>query len=362
MASHTLPPALAASTSTSTPSCYTAVPGKNGYVPPSACNAVWAYSPSFSGAIAFSFFFGMLTIAQLFFAFRYRKGFCWVIIMGASWELISFVTRAMGAKDQQSTPLGFASTLLFLLAPLWINAFVYMTAGRMIWMFHPEKKVWRVKAVSLAKYFVWLDVFSFVVQGVGGTMLSPGSSASQQNLGKNIYMIGLGVQEGFIVMFFALVVRFQITVRRLEALGQAPPTTQTRNGRRWKALTYVVYAVLVLITIRIIFRLVEFSAGIEVSNPLPYHEYYALVLDALPMLLALLALTVLHPGMVLKGPESQFPSRKERKMAKKAAKAEKKQKKEDKRHGKSYAGGVTYETRQENNKGAGHDVEMGIVR
>jgi hypothetical protein len=81
---------------------------------------------------------------------------------------------------------------------------------------------------------------------------------------------------------------------------------------------------------RIVFRLVEFSAGIEESNPLPYHEAYALALDASPMLLAITILSVLHPGMVLQGPESEFPSRKvkkqmkkERKEAKKAIKASK---------------------------------------
>jgi len=258
------------------------------------------------------------------------------MIMGVVWELASFVLRALGAHHQDKLVYAFASTILFLLAPLWINAFVYMTAGRLIWTFHPLKKVWRLKAVSLAKYFVWLDVFSFLVQVVGGTMLSPGSSANTMKVGKNIYMTGVGVQQLFIVLFFALTVRFQIEVRRHEGRSGA---VGTWFSGRWQAVTYAVYASLVLISMRIIFRLLEFSAGTDTSNPLPYHEKYALALDAFPMAFAISILAVLHPGLALRGPESEFPSRKERKAEKKRVKAEKKKAKEERKFkGQGYQG------------------------
>ena len=44
--------------------------------------------------------------------------FCWVIVMASAWELGSFVTRALGARDQQSSGLSLVSQLLVLLAPL----------------------------------------------------------------------------------------------------------------------------------------------------------------------------------------------------------------------------------------------------
>lgn len=317
-----------ASTTSSAPTatCTTATPGKYGYVPPDACNAYWGYSPSFAAAIAFSTLFGILTLAHLGLAVLFRKGFCWVIVMGAAWELVAFVTRALASHDQQSLGYAFASSLFFLLAPLWINAFVYMTAGRLIWTFHPEKRIWKLKAISIGKYFVWLDIFSFVVQGIGGTMLSPGSSASTMKTGKNVYMFGIGIQQFFILLFFGLVVRFQLDVQRIQPSGWL--------SKRWQWVTYGVYAVLILITMRIIFRLDEFSAGTDISNPLPYHEKYALALDAMPMTLALFILAAVHPGLALKGPESEFPSRKERKAEKKKLKAEKKARKQEKKMAK----------------------------
>ncbi|KAF2248011.1 hypothetical protein BU26DRAFT_325639 [Trematosphaeria pertusa] len=349
---------LASTTTTSpTASCTTAVPGKYGYVPPDACNAYWAFSPSFAAAVAFSTLFGILMLAQICLAILFRKGFCWVMIMGASWEVVAFITRALGAHHQQSLAYAFVSSLLFLLAPLWVNAYVYMTAGRLIWTFHPEKRVCGVKALSIGKYFVWLDIFSFIVQGIGGSMLSPGASADTMKLGKNIYMTGLGVQQLFILLFIALVVRFHVEVLRYEQTG-----TATLVNNKWKWVTYALYASLVLITMRIIFRLIEFSAGTDISNPLPYHEIYPLVLDAMPMLIAIFILTVVHPGLALKGPESEFPSRKERKAEKKKIKAEKKARKRERKMAKK--GALAMDTSYEHQQASREelmreDIEMG---
>ena len=322
MATPTSNSPVSTTSSSPTASCTTAVPNKYGYVHPEACNAQWSYDPSFPAAVTFATLFGLLTIAHIGLAVFHRKGFSWVMIMGVGWELIAFVIRAIATRNQQSQTLAIISTLFFLLAPLWVNAYAYMTAGRLIWTYHPDKKVWGFKAISIGKWFVWFDIASFLVQATGGSMLSPGNDASTMTSGKNIYMAGVGVQQGFIILFTALIVRFQLDVQRL----------YTQN-KRWLWLTFALYASLILISIRIIFRLVEFSAGVEISNPLPYNEVYALILDAFPMTLAILVLAVVHPGLALKGPESEFPSRKERKAEKKRVKAEKKAAKQNKKKG-----------------------------
>jgi hypothetical protein len=327
---------LISSTSTATPSCVTAIPGPNGYVPVTACNAQWSYSPSFAAAITFSILFGILTLAHLTLAITYRKRFCWVIIMASAWETTSFILRSLGSRNQQNEAYSISSQLFFLLAPLWINAFVYMTAGRLIYFLHPDKKIWGFKAISLGKWFVLLDIFSFIVQGIGGMMTNPGNDAKTMDAGKKIYMAGIGVQELFILLFSSLIVKFHVDALRLERQGLL--TAIDGRGKRsqmWKWLTYSLYAVLMLITMRIVFRLVEFSGGVDSeSNSLPFKERYALGLDAFPMVLAILILAVIHPGLVLRGEGSEFPSRKERKAEKKEQKAEKKEAKRAKKEGK----------------------------
>jgi hypothetical protein len=60
--------------------------------------------------------------------------------------------------------------------------------------------------------------------------------------------------------------------------------------------------------IRIFFRLIEFSGGKTSSNPLPFHEAYFYVLEAVPMCFAILCYNITHPGTVLQGPEAQLPT------------------------------------------------------
>lgn len=74
-----------------------------------------------------------------------------------------------------------------------------MTLGRLIYFFHPRRRVFGVKASSITKYFVWADFFSFLVQGTGGSMLSPDNGPKAMRIGLKVYMGGVGMQELFIV-------------------------------------------------------------------------------------------------------------------------------------------------------------------
>ena len=83
--------------------------------------------------------------------------------------------------------------------------------------------------------------------------------------------------------------------------------------RRPRLLLYTLYAVLTLITIRIIFRLIEYSQGLNSS--IPRKEGFQYVFDSSMMLFSLILLNVVHPGRIMPGKECDFPSRKERKAA-----------------------------------------------
>lgn len=92
---------------------------------------------------------------------------------------------------------------------------------------------------------------------------------------------------------------------------------------------------------RIIYRVIEFTPGVSESNPILAHEAYPFGLDATPMALALILLNLLHPGMVLRGPDSEFPKR--TRAEKKAAKQQKKREKQEKKARKKALKNGTYE-------------------
>jgi hypothetical protein len=315
---------VASSTATAAATCITSTPDKNGHVPLTDCRVIWPYYPSIGAAVLFTVLFGASTITHLVQAIHYRKKFCWVIINAGLWETIGFFLRILSAKNQITLGIYVPEELLIILAPIWINAFDYMLLGRMIYYFLPEQSVLGLKAKRFALLFVLMDMAAFVVQAIGGVMLTGGSNIPEHTLrtGLHVYEAGLGIQEAFMAFFMFLAVLFHRRMLQLEREG-----TLQKNTTSWRPLLFTLYASLMLITIRIIFRLVQYNYGF--LGTIPTHEVYFYALDALPMFLALILMNITHPGRTLVGPESEFPSKtreqkKEEKQAKKAAKEAKK--------------------------------------
>jgi len=246
--------------------------------------------------------------------------------MAATWETAGFILRILSTRHQLSLGLYIPEELLILLAPIWINAFDYMVLGRMIYYFLPEQKVLGIHATRFTRYFVLMDILAFAIQGTGGSIMSGGPDESMKAVktGLHIYMAGIGLQQAFILFFVSTAIIFHRRVLVLEREGVLAQKGKTS----WRPLLYTLYASLGLITVRIIFRLVQYASGF--LSTIPTHEVYFYCLEALPMFLALFLMNITHPGRTLVGPDSEFPKktrqeRKEEKRAKKEAKNAKKE-------------------------------------
>jgi len=75
----------------------------------------------------------------------------------------------------------------------------------------------------------------------------------------------------------------------------------------WRRLLYAVYASLIFISVRIIFRLVEFSNGTTSENQILNVEWYQYVFDSIPIFFAGLVFVISHPGTYMQGPDSVMP-------------------------------------------------------
>ncbi|KAM0443006.1 hypothetical protein ACHAQK_004064, partial [Fusarium lateritium] len=201
---------------------------------------------------------------------------------------------------------------------------------RMVYFRMPGRELLGIKAIRMTLLFVCLDIFLFLVQGAGGSMLS--STDGDQNIiniGMKVYMAGVALQLVVVLIFTGITAFFYHKLRQIEG----------RSIGCMKWLIWTMLAVLILIVIRIVYRLVEFGPGVNDRNQLLIHEEYPLCLDAAPILIALVLLNIMHPGFVLRGPDSEFPklSRKEKKALKQQKKQEKKQAKEAKKARKAGA-------------------------
>jgi hypothetical protein len=294
-------------------------------------NAQWNYCPSFGAAILFICLFGLTTLTHILQAMLHKKPFAWVLIMGGVWETGGYIFRTFSVEHQLNAAYATVQVLLILLAPLWINAFAYMVLGRMVHFFLTDDKVFGLKAKRVTLIFVLCDISTFLVQAAGGSMISSANPVSTQRTGLHIYMGGVGMQLLTILVFLTLCIRFQLKIRRQEQsgliAGQGIHMKDFNSPINARHLLYLLYLVLGLIVFRNTYRLVEFSSGV-LSN-ITMHEWYAYVFDAVPMFFALVAFNILHPGRILRGPNSDFSEDRKR------AKAEKKEKKRMKKEVKA---------------------------
>lgn len=236
-------------------------------------------------------------------AIKYRKFYCIVIIISALLQFANLVMRILSNNTPSNSGPYIGWFVTILVAPLFTNAFAYMIMGRMVYNFLPDQQLFKTKAWRFTMYFVILDMVAFFIQVIGASAASGTDiSKSQIMTGLHIYMGGVGFQEFFILVFLYIAVRFQLRVLR-----ESTPDQQVRGLR----LLYVLYAALILITVRIIFRLIEYSSG--VNSSIPNHEVYMYVFDTAPMWIAIFLFNVVHPGAYMPGKQSEWPSRKERK-------------------------------------------------
>ena len=267
-------------------------------------DTLWNFCPSVGAAYLFAILFGLITLTHIAQAILHRKGYCWVIAMSALWQTLAYAFRIASIKAPTSVAAYSVWFTLILVAPLWTNAFVYMVFGRMVYNYTSTARLFKVKAWRFTLYFVLLDILAFLVQVTGASIASGDDVPdSQVLLGLHIYQGGVGLQQLFIFFFCYLAFRFH------QNLDRQSPSPRLKQA---KLLLYVLYFVLVLVTIRIIFRLAEYSQGLDSS--VPNHEAYQYVLDSTLMMIALVAFNVVHPGRIMAGKEADFPSRKERKV------------------------------------------------
>ncbi|KAK6439989.1 hypothetical protein LTR95_003797 [Oleoguttula sp. CCFEE 5521] len=238
--------------------------------------------------------------------FHSRKWYSWVIVVSGGMQTGAYVLRILAIQQPRNDSIYSTMFVLLMIAPVWTNAYAYMAFGRMVYNFTQDAKVLGIRAWRFTLLFVLLDVIAFLVQA-GGASIASGDDVKNVLLGLHIYMAGCGFQQLCLLCFLGAIVRFHQHMRAQR---------RTQHRRKGVTLLYAQYAVVVLISIRIIFRLAEYSSGID--SGIAKKEAYQYVLDSTMMLIALVLLNVWHPGRLMSGPESNLPSRKERKAAKKS--------------------------------------------
>lgn len=144
--------------------------------------------------------------------------------------------------------------LLILLAPILFAASVYMILGRLIRATGAESYA-IIRVTRITKIFVGGDILCFLIQAMGAGMLSGADSKEGKDRGQNVILCGLIIQIIIFLLFLLVAIIFHKRLR-------SRPTGKTLDASiTWERMLSQLYIVSVLITIRNLFRVIEYAAG-----------------------------------------------------------------------------------------------------
>lgn len=118
-----------------------------------------------------------------------------------------------------------------------------------------------IRVTWLTKIFVGGDIFSFLVQAMGGGMLAGADTASQVSRGQSIILVGLVLQIVIFGFFIVVALVFQKRLRR------RPTPTVGKDAFLWERLMLMLHVVSVLISFRNVFRVIEYAMGSKSFSP-----------------------------------------------------------------------------------------------
>ncbi|KAE9366362.1 RTA1-domain-containing protein [Stipitochalara longipes BDJ] len=259
----------------------------------------WLYDPSYAAAIVVAWVYFLTTAIHSFQAAVYKTRFCIPLIIGGIWETLGYTIRAVGAKKEESVALYAVQLTLVVLAPAFVAAFNYMLFGRILRTYSSDTKpkALGVSDTWITRLFVGFDVVSFLTQSAGAAMLAGSKDdIKKSNTGQHIVIGGLVLQLVAFGFFTAIAVSFHLKMKRSQRL-QGSVTQET--VKEWRPLLFCLYASCILIMLRSVYRVVEFSQGFD--GYLVSHEVYFYVLEAVPMMPPFILFNVFHPGRIVKG-------------------------------------------------------------
>lgn len=126
---------------------------------------------------------------------------------------------------------------------------------------------------------------------IGGTRLANAETQSQLNLGRNIIIVGLGVQIVFFGLFMVATCVFHVRI------NHHPTPKSLSIHTKWRRFIHVLYVISILILIRSIFRVIEYVTGRD--GELQSKEIYLYIFDTALMFLVAIIFNIFHPSQVV---------------------------------------------------------------
>ncbi|KAF7956230.1 hypothetical protein EAE96_005150 [Botrytis aclada] len=250
--------------------------------------ALYSYAPSKITALVAAALFVASATYHLITMFRKKTHFYTAMVVGGFMMTAGYVFRYLSAKNTASIILYSGQSLLIILPPSLYAATIYMIYGRIV-LFVNAPSASIISPKNVTKLFVGGDFVSFLMQAGGGGMMAVASISS---LGEKVIIGGLLAQLVFFSIFLVIAITFERRMRSHPRAFDIPAS----GKKHWHKLLMLLFAAAVLIIVRCVYRVIEFSQGS--TGILMSHEYYMYIMDAAPMFVVQCMFHIIHAGDV----------------------------------------------------------------
>ncbi|KAE8402050.1 RTA1 like protein-domain-containing protein [Aspergillus pseudonomiae] len=256
----------------------------------------YGYYPNYGGNIFFAVFYGLCGVFQLGFGIYFRSWTLMVaLVVGTLLEMAGYIGRVLMNKNPWDGGAFKLQIVAIILGPTFIAAGIYLTLKHIILSLGPEHS--RLKPKLFTWIFIGCDIGSLILQAAGGGVAAAAGSDQRDllNAGNDIIITGIAFQVATMSVCGVLALDFFIRYLRRSSGEKALGGGNGRNNIKLVVIADIFAYFTVLI--RCIYRIPEMAGGW--GNPLMQKEDEFLVLDGMMVALAVLALTVFHPGFFL---------------------------------------------------------------
>ncbi|KAF7198432.1 Efflux pump himE [Pseudocercospora fuligena] len=259
-----------------------------------ASQSIYGYAPNLAATIIFLILFAVSGLTYIYQGLRSRTYFfSSAMFIGCFAQVLGYIAKLLLHADPFSD-IGFKlSVVVLTFAPAFYAAGIYYTLKHICLTFGPTFS--RLRPAMYTWIFISCDVFSIILQAIGGGIASASSTTTILRVGDNVMITGLAVQVATMIAFAILAADYGFAVRRNK--HRLNPETETlRSSRKFKLFLIALWIAYLCILIRCAYRLAELAKGWGPQNEILRMEGLFIGLDSVPCGIASVLLNVWHPG------------------------------------------------------------------
>ncbi|KAL3294525.1 7-aminocholesterol resistance protein [Colletotrichum asianum] len=238
----------------------------------------YPYTPSKATGVIFLFLFAGISLYHIFLIRKFKTKYFIPMVLGG--DTFGHLGRAWAGSAPLSPKPFMLQLMLILVAPVFTSATLYITLGRLkeSLLGHPRRRC------SPTSIFILTDIVAFCTQ-IGGSLVQVIANPKIMEIGGHVVPGGLLFQLFVLVVYFALIVRFQRATQR-----------EVIYVEHWRRYVWTLVVSVVAVWVRNLVRAAEFGEGWY--GFVNQHEAMMYIFDSFLMFSVMVAFAVFHPGQL----------------------------------------------------------------